>query len=872
MAATIKGITIEIGANTTGLGKALEDVNKKARSLQSELKQVDSLLKLNPGNAELVAQKQELLAKAVANAKEKLDTLRAVQAQVEQQFASGKISDEQYRAFTREVAKAEGEVNKFEQELEQMSSAAERADDKVADVGDKAQAAGRDMENAAERTHKFSGALSNIAGGIGKAAAAGIAAVGAAAAAAGTAVVKMTLDAGEAADELITLSNKTGISVKTLQEMEYAARFVDVPLETMTDSMFKLTKSMDAARNGTGAQADAFKILGVSATNADGSLKNSKQVWLDTIDALGRVTNETERDALAMQLFGKSAKELNPLIAAGSDELSQLADEANELGVVLSDESVTALGEFDDKMQRLKATGTALTQTLGAAVAPALGVLADNLRIVATSVSEAIQTGNWDKVGDSVSAMLTDIGGRITNALPQLAAQAAKIIGALAGAVVESLPQVLPALLSAALGLFESIINAISSNAPALAKMAADMLSQLAATILKSLPVIISAGIQILIALIQGITQSIPQLIPAIVAAITQILQTVIQNLPLIIQAGLQLILALVQGIMDNLPVLIQSIIGMIPMLVTAIMDSLPLIIEAGVQILLAVVNGIVSSLPVLIQAVIDMIPMVVAAIVENLPKIIEAGIQILLSLILGIIDALPQLIDCIIEMIPKIVKAIVDNLPKIIEAGIKITLAVIRGIIEALPRLIQGVIDMIPQIVQAIIDNLPLIVQAGIEIVWALIKGLGEAAWNLIKAAGNLAWDFIKGIWEGIKSAADWLWQKISGFFNGIVDGVKNLLGIHSPSVVFAGIGRNMGLGLAEGITGSVSLVDRAMDKLNAAVEGAKADLSVSGQYTGTTIPSGNTVTLNIHTSTLDEGQINMLVNVVNRRLGLAY
>jgi phage-related minor tail protein len=188
LAATIKGITIEIGANTTGLGKALEDVNKKSRSLQSELKQVDSLLKLNPGNAELVAQKQELLAKAVANAKEKLDTLRAAQSRVEQQFASGKISDEQYRAFAREVAKTEGEISKFEQGLSGLGSAAESADGKIADVGDKARVAGRDMEDAGEKTHKFSGVLSDIAGGIGKAAAVGIAAVGTAAAAAGTAV------------------------------------------------------------------------------------------------------------------------------------------------------------------------------------------------------------------------------------------------------------------------------------------------------------------------------------------------------------------------------------------------------------------------------------------------------------------------------------------------------------------------------------------------------------------------------------------------------------------------------------------------------------------------------------------------------------
>lgn len=872
MAGSIKGITIEIGANTTGLGKALEDVNKKSRSLQSELKQVESLLKLNPGNAELIAQKQELLAKAVSNAKDKLDTLRTVQAQVEQQFANGKISDEQYRAFTREVAKAEGEIGRFEIELSQMGSAAENADGKIADVGDKAAAAGRDMDSAAEKTGKFSGALSNIAGGIGKAAALGIAAVGAAAVAAGAGVIKLTTGAGEAADELITLSNKTGISTKTLQEMQYAARFVDVPLETMTDSMFKLTKSMDAARNGTGAQADAFKVLGISAVNADGSLKNSKQVWLDTIDALGKVTNETERDALAMQLFGKNAKELNPLIAAGSDELSRLAAEANELGVVLSGESVSALGEFDDKMQRLKATGTALGQTLGAAVAPALGMLADNLRVVATSVTTAIQTGDWSKVGDSVSAMLTDIGSRITNALPQIAEQGAKIIGSLAATVVESLPQVLPALLSAALGIFQSIIDTVASNAAALAAMVVDLFSQVAGFILKNLPVIVTSGIAILIALIQGITQCIPQLIPAIVSAITQILQTVIQNLPLIIEAGLQLLMALVQGIMDNLPTLITAIISMIPMLVQAILESLPMIIEAGMQVLLAIINGIVEALPMLIQTIIDMIPMVITAIVENLPKIIEAGIQMLLALLLGFIDAIPQLITCIIEMIPKIVKAIVDNLPKIIEAGIKIIMAVIKGLVEAIPQLIKGIIDMIPQIVQAIIDNLPQIIQAGIEIVWALIKGLGEAAWELIKSAGEMAWDFISGIWEGIKSAADWLWQKISGFFTGIVDGVKDLLGIHSPSLVFAGIGKNMGLGLANGITGSVSLVDRAMDRLNAAVGNAQTELAISGQYENAQTASGNRVTLNVYANTLDEGQINMLVNVVNRRLGMAY
>ena len=135
MAGNIKGITIEIGANTTALSKALEDVNKRSRSLQSELRQVENLLKLNPGNIEVIAQKQELLSKATATAREKLDSLRAAQAQVEQQFSEGKITDEQYRAFTREVAKAEGEIRKFEQGLSDLKAAAEGADRKISDVG-----------------------------------------------------------------------------------------------------------------------------------------------------------------------------------------------------------------------------------------------------------------------------------------------------------------------------------------------------------------------------------------------------------------------------------------------------------------------------------------------------------------------------------------------------------------------------------------------------------------------------------------------------------------------------------------------------------------------------------------------------------------
>ena len=145
IASKIKGIVIEIGGDTQKLNKALEDVNKQGKSLQSELKQVDKLLKLDPKNTELLAQKQKLLAEAVANSKEKLDRLKAAQQQVNEQFAKGEISEEQYRAFQREVAKAEQELDGFEKQLKDTAAASKSFGDKMQAAGEKMQSVGANM-------------------------------------------------------------------------------------------------------------------------------------------------------------------------------------------------------------------------------------------------------------------------------------------------------------------------------------------------------------------------------------------------------------------------------------------------------------------------------------------------------------------------------------------------------------------------------------------------------------------------------------------------------------------------------------------------------------------------------------------------------
>jgi len=189
---------------------------------------------------------------------------------------------------------------------------------------------------------------------------------------AAAALTGLALKAGENADALITLANKTGIATEQLQEMQYAARFIDVEVETMTGSMQKLTKNMDNAKKGIKDQVEAFAALGVEYQNADGTLRNAKEVWADSIDALGNISNEAERDAIAMRLFGKSAQELNPLIVAGTDELTRLSEEAHNVGAVLSDEDIEAMGAFDDAMQRIKATTEAAGSKMGLAFIPVI--------------------------------------------------------------------------------------------------------------------------------------------------------------------------------------------------------------------------------------------------------------------------------------------------------------------------------------------------------------------------------------------------------------------------------------------------------------------------------------------------------------------
>lgn len=343
----IQGITIEISGDTVKLQDSLKEVDKSLRDTQSKLKDVNKLLKLDPKNTELLSQKQDALKKAIADSRMKVIELNKTLGEMGERNSS---NAESYDAIQREIIACQQQQKQWNSELSAMEP-------KVATIQDKLNAVSSATGKAAQATKGLSTA-------------AGAAAVG---------LVGMATKAAADADDLLTLANQTGFTVEELQKMQYASSFIDVSMETMTGSITKLTKNMASG-------ADVFDTLGISITDADGNMRSAIDVWYESVDALGKVANETERDQLSMALFGKSAMEMAGVVDDGGAALKTLGEEAESTGLILSGDAVSSAVAFNDQIDKLKNTATQAFFSAGASLAETLIPTLEKLVEVITGV------------------------------------------------------------------------------------------------------------------------------------------------------------------------------------------------------------------------------------------------------------------------------------------------------------------------------------------------------------------------------------------------------------------------------------------------------------------------------------------------------
>lgn len=204
-------------------------------------------------------------------------------------------------------------------------------------------------------------------------------------------------------------------------------------LNTLQSLMTKLTSSMDKSRNSADSASAAFDKLEVSYTNADGTLRDAEAVFYDVVDALGQIENGTERDATSMELFGKSAQDLNSLIVQGSDKLREYADEAHEMGYVLSEEDLAALGAVDDAQQRLLKTQEAVANQISTQYSPymesALTMSRDLLKEVGDALARSGVVESLGSILDSTMSLLRPLAELGTSTLPIIST----VLGGIAG-------------------------------------------------------------------------------------------------------------------------------------------------------------------------------------------------------------------------------------------------------------------------------------------------------------------------------------------------------------------------------------------------------------------------------------------------------
>ena len=607
------------------------------------------------------------------------------------------------------------------------------------------------------------------------------------------------------------------MSTESLQAYKYAAELVDVPLETLTKSMAKNVKSMSTAQSGTGAMAEAYAKLGVAVTDSNGQLRDSETVYWEAIDALGNVANETERDAIAMQLFGKSAQELNPLIAQGSAGIAALTEEAKHMGAVMSDEQLADLGAFDDSIQRLKAGSAAAKNALGLLLLPQLQALAtDGVSLLGDFTKGMLDAGgDWSKISEVIGNAVGGIADLLLSNLPKIVEAGTNIVLSLVRAVSENTI----VLVEAAGRMLSTLIDGFIKALPKITEGAVKLVTTLVKGIAENLPKLVEAAIQMIATLARGIAEALPELIPAVVEAVTTVVQTLADNLPLLLEAGLQLLMGLVQGILEAIPQMVEALPAFITAIVEFIVGAIPQIIEAGIQLLTSLVEALPDIITAIVEAIPQIIDGIVTALMESIPLIMQTGIDLLVALI----QALPDIIVTIVEAIPQIITGIVDaligNIDKIIMAGVQLFVS----LIENLPTIIVEIVKAVPQI----------------------IAGIVEAFGNLLYKIVEVGASLVKGLWEGIQSMISWLWNKVSGWVSGLVNDIKGALGIHSPSTVFAGIGENMGLGLGRGFVEAMHGVERDMRR--AIPTDFDVDASVGGAFAGVGSAAGPARAFNV-------------------------
>ena len=766
----IKGITIAIGADTSGVTAGLEGITKESIKVSNQLKQVESLLKLDPTNTELLAERERLLGESIDKTREKLRQLEAVQEDVNKQYQEGKIDTSQYIAYQNELVKTRDRLSGLEAKLDETG-------ENFDDLG----------ENAQKSTKDIDGLSDKLGSGLVKAAevaAASIAAVGA--------TVKGIADAAaetaEYGDNIDKESQKIGISAEAYQEWDFILQHSGASADVLQASVKKLSSQMENAKDvisgttiadaeledqlASGAITldeyndaydklyqdaykgiDAFDALGISMSELE-NVGSTEELLNLVISRLQDMEEGTERTAAATALLGKGAMEMGALFNTSAEDTEAMRQQIHELGGVMSDSAVKDAAAYQDSLQNMETAIDGLKHNISGNFMPSIKEMMDG-------VAE-IFSGDYDGI-ETVKEGLSSFGDEIANLAPSIEKFASEVMPVLIDAVGSALPDILDLGVSIVGKIGEGII----ANLPQITSAGVDLITRIASSILSAVPRIMQAGIGVVKSLASGISSALPELIPLAALAITSMVKELAMQIPQVVDVALD------------------------------IMDSL--------------VNGILSALPFVISAMPEIINGIIGGLFSRIDDIITAGVDLLTA----IIDDLPHIIDVIVAAVPFIIsnleKTLINNSPKIMDAGFKL----ITAVISDLPHIIATVITAIPPLVAGITNelakNFPALAKAGFDAFMQLTKNIGEVFRNIRDASAQIVLNIV----DSLRSKAGDLWNMGVDLFNNVSNGIRYVIGSAWDW------GMDLIQNFVNGITGNIWRVTQGVEKVAERIKG---------------------------------------------------
>lgn len=511
------------------------------------------------------------------------------------------------------------------------------------------------LNDASTKTASFGSKLSGGLATAAKVGTAAVAAIGTAAVAAGAGLVKSAKETAAAGDQIDKLSQKIGISKKAYQEWDYVLSQNGTDISILQGGMKTLSSAITDAASGTDSAVQKFTNLGLSVEELQGL--SQEDLFSTVITRLQEMPESAERASMAVDLLGRSATELAPLINSGADATEALKQQAHDLGMVMSDEAVKASADFTDALDNLQRAFAGAKNIASAEFLPALADITNgfaNLLAGNEGASEQIKSGMSTLV-NSISDKLPEVTSTITELASTILEVAPDILSSLASGILQSLPQLTDTAIAIIGGLGTSLIE----TAPQLADSAAQILSSLSNSLITNLP----------------------SMIPAALELIFEFGNYILENTDSIISTGIDLIMALSDGLIASIPTLTERLPVIVDGISNALVTNAPKLADAAGQLIAALVEAFIANGPQLSLAMLKIIGAMISTTWSLRIKFIQVGLDFIKNLAVGIVNGTKQAISSVDKLTGGLITAVTTKVSDMASAGLDLVKGIWSGI-----------------------------------------------------------------------------------------------------------------------------------------------------------------------------------------------